>query len=144
MAVAKRICLSAVVLAGGLAATSAPSPASRGDGCTIAAPPSQATIEARIPYAEDFCELVSQALAGDVFRSSVIVTPELWHYPGATVSCRLRFGGTGFLTIRNSIPTCRWLARHATGWHFEDQTATAAAAATMSQHPRRPEARPQT
>ena len=45
------VCGSAVVLAGGLAATAAPAAASQGDDCTIAAPPSQATIEARIAYA---------------------------------------------------------------------------------------------
>ena len=93
--------------------------ASRSTVCTIAAPPSEATVEARIPYAADFCELLSQGLAGDVFRAALLVTPgHLWHYPGSALSCRLHFRRTGSLAIRNSIATCRWLANHAAGWSF--------------------------
>jgi hypothetical protein len=49
----------------------------------------------------------------------------LWHYPGTPLSCRLRFGQTAYLTIRNSATTCRWLARHAAGWRIDDQTGNA-------------------
>jgi hypothetical protein len=93
-------------------------------GCTIAAPPTAATVEARIAYADDFCELLSKALAGDVFHSAVIVTPgTLWHYSGAPVSCRLRFRQTADMTIRNSPAACRWFARHATGWLLDAEPA---------------------
>jgi hypothetical protein len=94
-------------------------------GCTIAAPPTQATVEVRIAYADDFCELLSTALAGDVFHAAVVVTPStLWHYSGAAVSCRLQFGQTADLTIRNSPATCGWLARHGAGWQFADSPQT--------------------
>ena len=64
-------------------------------GCTVAAPPTEATVEARIAHADEFCELLSKALAGDVYHSAVIVSPStLWHYSGAPVSCRLRFRQT--------------------------------------------------
>ena len=89
-------------------------------GCTIAAPPTEATVEARIANADEFCELLSRALAGDVYHSAVIVTPStLWHYSGAHVSCRLRFRQTADMTIRNSPAACRWFARHATGWQLD-------------------------
>jgi hypothetical protein len=115
--------VGALALVGAALRTDAGVAATRVGECTIAAPPSQATVEARMAYAVDFCELLSKALASEVFHAAVIVIPErLWHYPDAGLSCRLRFGSTGFLTVRNSIATCRWLARHAAGWRFEAQT----------------------
>lgn len=88
--------------------------------CTVASPPAQATVEARMAYAADFCELLSHALGGDVFHAAVIVTPErLWHFPGTDVSCRLHFRRSGSLTVHNSTATCRWLASHAAGWQLE-------------------------
>jgi hypothetical protein len=109
-----------VTLSGGVAHATGPDTIPAG-GCTIAAPPMEATVEARIAHADDFCELLSKALAGDVYHSAVIVTPStLWHYSGAPVSCRLRFGQTADMTVRNSSATCRWLARHATGWRYDD------------------------
>jgi hypothetical protein len=93
-------------------------------GCTIAAPPTEATVEARIHHAAEFCELLSKALAGDVYHSAVIVTPStLWHYSDAPVSCRLRFSQTADMTIRNSPAACRWFARHATGWQLDAEPA---------------------
>jgi len=92
--------------------------------CTMAVPPTRATVEAEIANAADFCELVSHALAGDVFRAPVIVTPGLlWHYADSTLSCRLRYGNTRYrLTIRNSKAACRWLRRLAPDWHLEPAT----------------------
>jgi hypothetical protein len=89
--------------------------------CTMAVPPMRATVEAEIANASDFCELVSHALAGEVFRAPVIVTPGvLWHYADSTLSCRLRFRDTHYrMTIRNSIAACRWLRRLAPNWHPE-------------------------
>ena len=90
----------------------------------MAVPPTRATVEAEIANAADFCELVSHALAGDVFRAAVIVTPGLlWHYADSTLSCRLRYGNTRYrLTIRNSKAACRWLRRLAPDWHLEPAT----------------------
>jgi hypothetical protein len=91
------------------------------DSCTLAEPASRATIEAHIANAADFCELVSQALAGDVFRAPMLVTPgRVWHYADGAVSCRLWYGHTRYrMTIRNSAAACRWLTRPATRWHRE-------------------------
>ena len=51
--------------------------------CTVAEPATQATLEIQMPYAADFCELISHALAGDVFHAPLLVTPgRTWHYPG--------------------------------------------------------------
>jgi hypothetical protein len=89
--------------------------------CTMAVPPTRTTVETRIANAADFCELVSHALAGDVFRAPVIVTAgRLWHYTDAAVSCRLRYGDTRYrMTVRNSAAACRWLVRLAPKWHLE-------------------------
>lgn len=85
--------------------------------CTIAAPGLQATVEARLPDATDFCELVAQALADDVFQGPVAVVSGLWHYPGAVLSCRLQFRNThDRLVVHNSTPACAWLMR-GSGWH---------------------------
>jgi hypothetical protein len=108
-------------------------PAARADGkgivrklgsCTMAQLSAQATVEVVIANASDFCELVSHALAGNVYRAPVLVTPGLlWHYAGAGLSCRLRYGNTRqLMTIRNSVAACRWLIRLAPDWHFETGT----------------------
>lgn len=90
-------------------------------GCTMAIPSLHATIEAQIAHAAGFCELVSQALAGEVFRSAVMVMPgRLWHYADAALSCRLRYRQTaGRVTVRNSAAACRWFTRTASGWRRE-------------------------
>jgi len=92
-----------------------------GGGCTMAIPAPRATIEAHLVAADGFCELVSHALASDVFRSAVVVTPDrYWHFLGTALSCRLRYGQTsGRVTIRNSAAACRWFTRAATGWYRE-------------------------
>ena len=89
--------------------------------CTMAEPATRASIEVQIAYAADFCELFSQALASNVFRAPLIVTPGwLWHYSDATLSCGLRYRQTRYrMTIRNSAAACRWLTRVAVGWHRE-------------------------
>src|SRR5262249_4348965 len=116
-----RTCAALLLMAAAIGTTAAHAETKPGKVCTIAAPPSRATIEARIPYADEFCELLSRSLAGDVFRAPLIVTPRrAWHYPDASLSCRLSFRGPESLTIRNSIATSRWLARHAAGWQLED------------------------
>lgn len=86
--------------------------------CTMALPAVHATIEVQTANAGDFCELVSQALASDVFRAPVLVTPgRAWHYADAVLSCLLGYGHTRHrLMIRNSAPACRWLTRPRTGW----------------------------
>jgi len=90
----------------------------------MALPALHATVEAQIANAADFCELVSQALAVEVFGSSVIVTPDrLWHYADAALSCHLRYGRTRYrMTIHNSSPACRWLTRLSTAWKPETAT----------------------
>jgi hypothetical protein len=95
-------------------------PATAG-GCTMAIPAARATIEAHLAGAGGFCELVSHALAGDVFRSAVVVMPDrYWHYLGAALSCHLRYRQTtGRVTIHNSAAACRWFTRTSTGWHRE-------------------------
>ena len=101
------------------------SPTARGPaadrGCTMAIPAPRATVEAHLVAADGFCELVSHALASEVFRSTVVVTPDrYWHFLGTALSCRLRYGQTsGRVTIRNSAAACRWFTRATTGWHRE-------------------------
>jgi hypothetical protein len=92
--------------------------------CTMAFSPTRTTVETQIANAADFCELVSLALAADVFGAPVIVTPgRLWHYTEASLSCRLRYGDTRYrMTVRNSAATCRWLLRLAPKWHLETAT----------------------
>jgi hypothetical protein len=93
------------------------------DSCTMAVPQTHATVETEIANAADFCELVSQALAVDVFRAPMLVTPGLWHYSDAAVSCRLRYGDSAYrMTIRNSPAACQWLLRLAPSWHLESAT----------------------
>jgi hypothetical protein len=89
--------------------------------CTMVIPAVHTTVEVQIAYAADFCELLSRALAADVFRSSLIVTPgRLWHFTDATLSCRLRYQQTpDRITIHNSNRACRWFARSAIDWHRE-------------------------
>jgi hypothetical protein len=92
-------------------------------GCTMAVPARRATIEVQIADGRDFCELMSHALADDVFHASVVVTPRLlWHYADGTLSCHLRYRATpSRLTIRNSPPACHWMRRVASGWHVEPE-----------------------
>jgi hypothetical protein len=88
------------------------------DSCTIAEPTAKATVEARLPGAPDFCELTSQGLAGDVFHAPTLVTANLWHYEGATLSCRLEYRHSPeWITIHGSALACNWFKRRATGWH---------------------------
>jgi hypothetical protein len=89
--------------------------------CTMAVPSARATVGAEIANAADFCELVSHALASEVFHARVIVTSgRLWRYTDAALSCRLRYGHTRYrLTIHNSTAACRWLARLAPNWHLD-------------------------
>jgi len=65
--------------------------------------------------------LAGYGFGGRVFHAPLLVTPgRLWHYAGATVSCRLRYGDTRYLmTIRNSAAACRWLMRLAPSWRVE-------------------------
>jgi hypothetical protein len=94
---------------------------SKARGCTMAVPPARATVEAGIANAGDFCELVLHALATDVFRSPVLLTPGvIWHYAGATMSCHLRYAHTRqWVTIHNSSAACLWLRRLAPEWRVE-------------------------
>jgi hypothetical protein len=98
-----------------------PSRAEDTNRCTMAVPQVGATVEVRLPHASDFCEIASQALAGDVFRTPVLVNPGvLWHFSDATLSCRLRYRKTqGSMTVRQSAAACHWLLRHGRGWHAE-------------------------
>ena len=87
--------------------------------CTIASPPQRATIEVAIPNASEFCELLSMALASDVFRSPTVVVPGTpWEYASSTRTCELRFRRTSFaIVVSNSPAACAWLTRPGTGWH---------------------------
>jgi hypothetical protein len=121
-----------IVLAATIASLTASVALADGNGmlgrCTMAMPPTRATVEVEMANAPDFCELVSQALAGSVFRAPMIVTPgELWHYADAAQSCRLRYGANrSRMTVRNSAAACRWFARVAPNWHLEADTAALA------------------
>ena len=113
-----------VVTFGAAQASASGGPPSRAEDtnrCTMAVPQVRATVEVRLPHASDFCEIASQALAGDVFRAPVLVNPGvLWHYSGATLSCRLRYRKTqDSMTVRQSAAACHWLLRHGRGWHTE-------------------------
>jgi hypothetical protein len=87
--------------------------------CTMAVPATETTVEVQIPDAADFCELVSQGLAAEVFYARMLVTPDrLWHYPGATLSCRLRYRQTADrIAVHNSPAACQWLLGLSAGWH---------------------------
>jgi hypothetical protein len=105
---------------------------SRRRGLALALALAVAALEAEIANAGDFCELVSHALADDVFHSPVLVTPGvLWHYTAATLSCRLRYRNTSHrITIRNSHAACRWLAQVAVGWRPDSLRFPSAASVT--------------
>ncbi len=95
------------------------------DSCTIAEPAARATVEARLPGADAFCELTSQGLAGEVFHAPTLVTPELWHYQGAELSCRLQYRRTlDWITIHGSAPACKWFTRRASGWQARKRPRT--------------------
>lgn len=87
--------------------------------CTIASLPQRATIEVAIPNAGDFCELLSQALATEVFRGPTAVVPGvLWDYAGSTQTCDLKYRRTSYeIVVGNSRAACAWLTRPGTGWH---------------------------
>ena len=87
--------------------------------CTIASPPQRVTIEVAIPNAPDFCELLSQALASEVFRSpTAVVSGVLWEYASSTQTCDLRYRRTSYqIVVSNSRAACAWLTRPETGWH---------------------------
>jgi len=76
--------------------------------CTIASPPQRATIEVAIPNARDFCELISQALGSEVFRSpTVVVSGALWEYASSTRTCDLRYRHTSYeIAVNNSRAAC--------------------------------------
>jgi hypothetical protein len=116
----RRAALGAVVAVAG-SAVAAPSQAARAPNqvCTIASPPHRATIEVAIPNAPDFCELLSQALASEVFRSPTAVDlGALWSYAGSTQTCDLMYRRTSYeVVVSNSRAACTWLARRGTGWH---------------------------
>jgi hypothetical protein len=103
------------------AAVRAPSTPDDTDRCTMAVPEVRATVEVRMPYAPDFCEIASQVLGGNVFRAPVLVSPGvLWHYSGTALSCRLRYKKTrASMTIRQSAAACHWLLRRGRGWHLQ-------------------------
>ena len=103
------------------AVVEAPTSAEDTNRCTMAVPTVRATIEVRMPHASDFCEIVSQVLAANVFRTNVLVTPGvLWHYSGATLSCRLRYKKThDSMAVRESAAACHWLLRLGRGWPME-------------------------
>jgi hypothetical protein len=116
----------AAVIAAVCAAAAAPSHAAAAINqvCTIASPPQRATIEVAIPNAPDFCELLSQALAGEVFRSPTAVVPDvLWKYTSSTRTCDLRYRRTSYeIVVSNSPAACAWLTRPETGWHTAPTT----------------------
>ncbi|MGN6798974.1 MAG: hypothetical protein ACTHKS_12605, partial [Gaiellaceae bacterium] len=63
--------------------------------CTIVSPERHATVVVRIANAPDFCDLVSQALAAEVFRSAAGSIPAvLVDSPMSALSCVLAFRRT--------------------------------------------------
>lgn len=112
--------VAAVAAATGAAASSTTGKPRLGR-CTMALPATRSTIEVKIPDASDFCELVSQALAAELFKAPTLVTPgRLWHYPGAALSCRLQYRRTSDrVSIHNADAACRWFLGLAPGWHPE-------------------------
>jgi hypothetical protein len=109
------IAVAAAALAlGGHAGANAPKAMT----CTIAAPDTNTTVEVRIANADDFCELLAQGLGSDVFhRPTIVTTGSLWHYAGATVSCRLAYRRSpSRIVVSNSPWACRWFLQTGTGW----------------------------
>jgi hypothetical protein len=119
-AVVSSVLVAVTVVGAGVALAHAArqAPASLGR-CTMALPATETTVEVQIPDAADFCELVSQGLAAEVFYAPMLVTPDrLWHYPDAALSCRLRYRQTpGRITVHNSPAACQWLLGLSPGWH---------------------------
>ena len=114
------IAVAAVVaLVGAVAATPAHAASTVNQVCTIASPPQGAIVEVAIPNAADFCELLSEALASDVFRNPTTVVPgALWQYASSTRTCDLRYRRTSYeIAVGNSRAACAWLTRPGTGWH---------------------------
>jgi hypothetical protein len=116
--------LVAVTVAGADAALAHASPNGRQTPrigrCTMALPATETTVEVQIPDAADFCELVSQGLAWEVFYAPMLVTGRLWHYPDAALSCRLRYRQTADrIAVHNSAAACQWLLGLSAGWHPE-------------------------
>jgi hypothetical protein len=116
----RRAVLAAVVAvaASAVAAPSQAAPAVN-QVCTIASPPQRATVEVAIPNAPDFCELLSQGLASEVFRSpTAVVLGALWSYASSTQTCDLTYRRTSYeVVVSNSRAACIWLTRPGTGWH---------------------------
>jgi hypothetical protein len=112
--------LAALVAAAcGVAAAPSHAAAAVNQACTIVSPPERATIEVAIPNAADFCELLSHALASEVFRSPTVVLPGvLGEYESSNQTCDLRYRRTSYeIVVSNSRAACAWLTRLETGWH---------------------------
>jgi hypothetical protein len=83
------------------------------------APFAQATIEVRMPNSADFCGLAAPALAGEVFKESIVVIDgPAAIFAGRRLSCLLGYRRSKErITIRNSARACRWFLRPGTGWN---------------------------
>jgi hypothetical protein len=95
--------------------------ASRLGSCRMAEPVTRATVGVVVANVLDFCKLVSEVLAVNVFRAPLVVTPgRLWHYADAALSCMLRYKHTRQrATIHNSYAACKWFRRLAPGWRLD-------------------------
>ena len=85
-------------------------------GCTVLEGTRQISLEVIAPHSADFCPLLARAFGEDVLHTRVGMTPALWHYAGATRTCRLHLGTRPKpqITIYNSHKACRWLLT--SGW----------------------------
>jgi hypothetical protein len=85
-------------------------------GCTVSYDPHLVTLEVVTPHSADFCPLLARAFGEDVLHDRVGVTPSLWHFRGAKLSCRLHLYAvpSRTITIYNSPAACRWL--EGSGW----------------------------
>jgi hypothetical protein len=85
-------------------------------GCTVIEGTRQISLEVIASHSADFCPLLARAVGEDVLHARVGMTPALWHYAGATRTCRLHLGTrpTPQITIYNSRMACRWL--QTSGW----------------------------
>ncbi len=85
-------------------------------GCTVASDPHRITLEVVTPHSADFCPLLARAFGEDVLHAQVGITPSLWHYASAKLSCRLHLAPLPKrrITVYNSPAACRWL--EGSGW----------------------------
>lgn len=115
-----KVCLllvaAALVLPLANAKAEIPGEPGKDPGCTVVSDPQRVTLEVVTPHSADFCTLLARAFGEDVLHAQVGVTPSLWHYASAKLSCRLHLAPLPkrTITVYNSPAACHWLER--SGW----------------------------